>query len=181
MAGSYLERGDKSDIACALSILKEAAEVDPDATHELLEGAKAAAKKSKLPADSTPDSGKVKARVDALGEPPYLLLVGGDEGRRPHLASFEALRDEVGFDGEWIFTAAKPAQKSLAQIEETAEEGLDAILVHPRTTDDLRSRLREIAGELEIPLREVPWLGRNGIALEVLRTVDEACEACEAE
>jgi len=79
---------------------------------------------------------------------------------------------DYGFEGSWIFTGARPPQKTLEAIEDAAQES-SAILIHHRTEADLRAGIRKMAKEMEIPIREAAWIGAHGIEEEVLRTIEE--------
>ncbi len=92
---------------------------------------------------------------------------------------------DLGFEGSWIFTGARPPQKTLEQIEDSAQDS-SAILLHHRTEPEVREEVLKMAAEMEIPLREAPWIGVHGIEGEVLRTIrdcvaeDEAASESEA-
>jgi hypothetical protein len=176
-AQACLEQGDAAHVGCALGMLREAEAVDAAAVNVLLPQALAAATSAGLDVDE-PSPEACKKALDALEEdvPPHVLVVGGDEGRRPHLERFQSLAERVGFEGSWIFTGSRPPQKALEEIEEAAED-TSAIVLHHRTEPEIRDEVRKLAEELEIPLREAPWLGLRGLQDEVLRTIrDYAAE-----
>jgi len=184
-AQACLEAGDSTHIRCAVSMLEEAGRRDAAAVKAPLKDALAAAKKAGV--DLSPPSLKAcKSTLAEFEEEPLILLVGGDEGRRPHLQRFQAMGKDLGFEGSWIFTGARPPNKTLEEIEEAAQES-SAILIHHRTEAGLRAGVRKMAEEMEIPIREAAWIGAHGIADEVLRTIeecvaedDEAAEGAEA-
>ena len=168
-AQSCLESGAPADVQCALSMLKEAALRDEPAVTDLLAAAQKAAKKAKLELD-TPSAEDAKKAVAELDEEPHILLIGGDEGRRAHFDRFQSLGKSVGFEASWVFTGGRPPRKTLEEIEELAEDS-SAILLHERTESGIRTEVQKLAEELEIPVREAPWMGLHGIQDEVLRTL----------
>ncbi len=170
-AQACLESGEPVGIRCALAMLAEASARDPEAAAELLTEAQAAAKDAGIDT-AAPSLDECKKSVSELDEEPHILLVGGDEGRRPHLKNFRALADSVGFEGSWIFTGARPPQKTLHEIEDAAQDS-SAILLHHRAEPEVRDEVRKLAEELEIPLRESVWLGAHGVEVEVLRTLQD--------
>jgi hypothetical protein len=150
-------------------MLQEAHAHDPDAVKELLDDALEAAAEAGLEVDA-PSAEECKSQVSELEEQPHILLIGGDEGRRPHLERFQQLAEQVGFEGSWIFTGSRPPQKTLEEIEETAQD-TSAILLHHRTEPEVVEQVRRLAEELDIPLRESAWLGARGVEAQVLRTL----------
>jgi hypothetical protein len=156
-------------------MLTEAAQRDADVVGALLEETKAAAAELDVDLDA-PDMSECKSFIDELEEEPFILVVGGDEGRRPHLERFQSMAKDMGFEGSWIFTGARPPHKTLQEIEDTAQES-SAILLHHRAEPEVREEVRKIAAELGIPLRESVWLGAHGVEAEVLRTLGD----CAAE
>ncbi len=168
-AQACLEAGDAKHLQCAVSMLEEAAQRDADGVANLLKEAKAAAKKAKLDL-ALPSTEACKGTLAEFEEEPLILLVGGDEGRRPHLARFKTLAKDLGFEGSWIFTGARPPRKTLEEIEESAQDS-SAILMHHRTEPEVRDEVRKMAEEMEIPMREAPWIGVHGLEGEVLRTI----------
>jgi hypothetical protein len=105
-----------------------------------------------------------------------ILLVGGDEGRRPHLRRLQDLALRVGFEGEWVFTGARPPYKTLQEIGERAR-GVRAILLHHAAGPEVREEVRRLGQDLAIPVREAPWLGTAGVEAEVLRALTQAVRA----
>ncbi len=170
----HAEAGGDENLARAVGLLREVAARDADAVSGALKKAEAAAKKAGVKVD-VPDEAESSEWVKELDEPPYVLLVGGDEGRRPHLENFRNLAKRVGFSGEWIFTGSRPPAKTFAAIEDSAQTA-DAILIHHGTAPDVRAQVRKLAAEMEIPLREAPWMGVQGVQAEVLRTLTDAFE-----
>ena len=170
----HAEAGGDENLARAVGLLREAAVHDAALVADALKKAEAAAKKAGVVVD-VPDEDESSEWVKELEEPPYVLLVGGDEGRRPHLENFQNLAKRVGFSGEWIFTGSRPPAKTFAAIEDCAQTA-DAILIHHGAAPDVRAQVRKLAAEMEIPLREAPWMGATGVQAEVLRTLTDAFE-----
>ncbi len=191
-ATACLESGEPGHIQCAVSMLQEAGQRDKAAVKSLLKDALGAAKDAGIDVGS-PSTDACKATLAEFEEEPLILLVGGDEGRRPHLARFTSVAKDLGFEGSWIFTGSRPPKKTLEEIEEGAQES-SAILIHHRMEPDLRAEVRKMAEEMDIPFREAPWIGAHGVEDEVLRTIrdcvaeedgvaeeDEAAEAAESD
>lgn len=170
----HAEAGGDESLARAVGLLREAAARDPEAVADALGKAIAAAKKAGVTVDVL-DEAESSEWVKELEEPPCVLLVGGDEGRRPHLQNFQSLAKRVGFSGEWIFTGSRPPAKTFAAIEDSAQTA-DTILVHHGAAPDVRAQVRKLAAEMEIPLREAAWMGVQGVQAEVLRALTDAFE-----
>jgi len=168
-ATSCLASGDPGGIECAVNMLRAASERDADATKALLAQAEEAATKAGLDLSSLSQEEYKKTLAD-LDEEVHILLVGGDEGRKPHLAAFKDLQKRLGFEGSWVFTGSRPPRKTLEEIENQARD-TSAILLHHGTDAGLQTEVRRMAQEMEIPMRETAWMGTAGVADEVLRTV----------
>ena len=165
-ARALLERGKDGDAARARALLREAGRRDEDAVADDL------AKAEKAVGDNDPDPAgdETREQIKSFEEPVRILLIGGDEGRRPHLAAFESLAGDIGFEGSWIFTGARPPARAMQEIEDSAQD-TDAILLHPRADAELREEVLKLAEELDIPVREAPWMGAGGVEREVLCTL----------
>lgn len=168
-AENCLERGEAADVLCALNMLQEAAHRDADEVGELLERARKAAKAKGVVA--APSAENCSAKLKAIDAPVNILVVGGDEGRKPHARSFDEAARRLGLDGSWIFTGSVPPNKSLEEIDEAAEEA-SAILLHDRVDAELRAEVHKIGEDLDILVREMPWVGVRGVQEELCRTVD---------
>ena len=168
-AQACLESGETADLQCALAMLHEAALRDESAVAELFGEVEKAARKAGIDAE-TPSADEAKAAVAKLDEEPHILLIGGDEGCKPHLDRFRSVADTIGFEGSWVFTGGRPPRKTLEEIEELAEDS-SAILLHERTEPALRTEVLQLADELEIPVCEAPWMGVHGVQGQVLRTL----------
>jgi len=173
-ATACLASGEPGGIACALGMMEAAAAQDPEAAVELLAQAKEAAAVAKLETEA-PSPDEYKKTLANLDEEVHILLIGGDEGRKPHLERFQALQKRLGFEGSWVFTGSRPPRKTFEEIEDEAQE-TSAILLHHRADGAVRDQVRRLAQEMEIPLREASWLGVSGIESEVLRTVRDCLE-----
>ena len=97
-AQACLESGTPDGVRCALAMLNEASARDEGAVAELLAEARTAAGEADIEID-VPDAGACKTSIAELDEEPHILLIGGDEGRRPHLARFNKLAADLGFEG----------------------------------------------------------------------------------
>lgn len=175
-AQACLEKGEPTDLACAVSMLFEASAVDADGVKTLFEQARAKAAEAGVTEDDA-DEESTKAKVSELSEPPFILVIGGDEGRRAQLDQFQELVERVGFDGDWILTGARPPQKALEEIEEVAEDGMDAVIVHHGTATEIRNAMERLAGDLDVPVFTPGWLGRRGLERLVLQTVSDICDS----
>jgi tetratricopeptide (TPR) repeat protein len=170
-ATGALASGEPEDIASAVHMLQAAAEHDAAGVKALLTKAEKAAKKAGLDLSSV-SADEMKETLAGLDEEIHILVVGGDEGRKPHLASFQDLQKRLGFEGSWVFTGSRPPRKTIEEIEDEAQE-TSAILLHHRADPAVREEVRRMAAEMQIPLREVSWMGLPGVSDEVLRTVQE--------
>jgi hypothetical protein len=172
VARMHLETGQPERIGRAFGLLKEAAARDPVRTRAPLEEAqRAAAAVGVNCEDASPD--ECRERLANRDGRVRILLVGGDEGRRPHLEQFQDLAKRVGFDGDWIFTGARPPYKTLREIEDQARN-VNAILLHHAAGPELRQEVKRMGEDLKIPVRQASWLGTVGVQNEVLRAVREA-------
>lgn len=164
-----LERAGEGDALCALNMLTEAGRRDPDAGRDLLERARAAAAAAGLTEPSSAED--LARRLGEIDAPVNILVVGGDEGRRPHAHRFEETVRRLGLQGSWIFTGAMPPARSLEEIDGAAETA-SAILLHDRLDPDLREEVHKIGADLDVLVRELPWTGAGGVEGEVRRTLD---------
>ena len=166
-AHALLARDAEGDAARARALLREAALRNAEAVGEALAKAESAVGDT----DPDPEGDRTREQIRSFDEPVRILLIGGDEGRRPHLQAFKSLAGDIGFEGSWIFTGARPPARALQEIEEVAAE-TDAILLHPRADAELRAEVLKLAEALDIPVREAAWLGAGGVEREVLCTLD---------
>ena len=168
-AEACLDGEEEGGVECAVNMLRAAAAHDGAAVKDLLARAEEAAKEAGVELEA-PSPDETKKTLADLDEEIHILLVGGDEGRKPHLAAFRSLQKDLGFEGSWVFTGSRPPRKTLEEIEDEAQE-TSAILLHHGADAAIRAEVRRMADEMEIPLREVSWMGLDGVSSEVLRTV----------
>ena len=166
-----LERGAAGDAAKAVALARSAQAHGAAGADELLGKALESAAASGEGEGPLPSKDETRELLGELEEPLRILVVGGDEGRRPHLERFEALQKDLGFAGSWIFTSARSPQQALQEIE-SAAEAAEAMLLHPRTEPELRQAVLSMAEDLDLPVRQAAWLGADGVENEVLRTLD---------
>lgn len=183
-AEAHLASGEAAGVARAVNMLREASARDADAVKSMLEKAESSAAEAGV-ATASPNEEDGRALVEDLGEAPFILLVGGDDGRQPHRAAFKGLAQRVGFDGNWIPTGSQPPSKTMRAIKHDAKSA-DAILLHHDTHPEVKAEVERLASKWDIHLRQSPWLGVTAVPGEVLRTLEEAFpieeeEAAEAE
>lgn len=171
-ARAHLESGAPERLARAVALLKEAAAQDPDGLAEVLEQAVAAAKDAGVLEDEVPRE-EITDLLKDEEDPVRLIVVGGDKGRRPHIAKFQALASELGFEGDWILTGVRPPYKTLREIAGAAQDA-DVILLHHALGADMRREVQELGARFDVPVREASWLGVMAVEQEVLRSLREA-------
>ncbi len=171
-ARAYLEAGEADGLVRAQHMLREAALRDEEAVAEVLAEVTAAAKKKKVLLDDAPDEDACKEQLGAYEEPLQVLVVGGDDGRRPHLDSLHDVAGRMGFEGSWVFTGAATPDAALDEIEERAENA-SLILLHHRTDASVRDEVLAMAEEMELPVSESPWLGANGLQSQVVHALND--------
>jgi hypothetical protein len=172
-AKAHLESGDSARAARAVALLCEAEAHDAAAVAPLLAQAREAASRSGAAAAAHCDRDGTAKKLAARPTPVRLLVIGGDEGRRPHLERLKDLSQRLGFQGDWVFTGARPPLKTLKEIEDSAK-GAHAILLHHGAGPELRQEVRRLGQSLAIPVREATWLGTVGVEGEVLQALDAA-------
>ena len=166
-AEAHLERGREGDAACAAALARALVQRGADGAQELLAACGEAAT-AESPAPSPEEIGELLGECE---EPIRILVVGGDEGRRPHLQRFEDLQGRLGFEGDWIFTAARSPARATEEVEAALGQS-DAMLLHPGVRGDLRASLLKLAGDLDRPVHAPAWLGADLLAPEVCRTLN---------
>lgn len=167
-ARAHLESGDPARAARAAAILCEAEAHDAAAVAPLLAKARQASGEA-----ATPDADECQKKLATRGSPLRLLVIGGDEGRRPIERTLHEMGQRLGFQGHWLFTGARPPVKLLREIEPTVRSA-NAILLHHGAGPELRDEIRRLGASLSIPVREARWLGTQGVKNEVLETLSAA-------
>jgi tetratricopeptide (TPR) repeat protein len=167
----HLDSGEPARIARALAILREAQPRSPESVRPLIDAASDAASRHGVGAAEDPTPEQARDRVG--GREVRILLVGGDEGRRPHLARLRELSERIGFRGDWIFTGSQPPHKTLRDVEDGAR-GAAAIVLHHATGRELRDEIHRLGQSLRVPVREAAWLGTEGVQAEILRALRDA-------
>ncbi len=174
-AAACLARGAAGDAARAVALARSAQTRGAEGADAMLGRALTAATAAGEAEAPPPSLDETRELLGKDEEPLRLLVVGGDEGRRPHLARFEALQGDLGFRGSWIFTSARSPQQAMQDIQKVATSA-DAMLLHPRTEPELREAVLKLAASLDVPVRQAAWLGADGVESEVLRTLDRCFE-----
>ncbi len=171
-AAAHLQSQEPARVARALALLREAAGSDPAGVAPQLASAREAAARLGV-APEPCRSEDCRQKLAARATPARLLVVGGDEGRRPHLDRLKDLSQRLGFQGDWVFTGARPPLKTLKEIEDSAR-GAHAILLHHGAGPELRQEVRRLGQALAIPVREATWLGAAGVEEEVVQVLSHA-------
>jgi hypothetical protein len=117
-----------------------------------------------------PSPDAIQQKLSARGRPTRLLVIGGDEGRKPTERTLHDLGQRLGFQAIWLFVGARPALKTLRDLDPTLQQA-DAVLVHHLAGPELRDEMRRLGAGRSIPVREATWLGTRGIEAEVLQTL----------
>jgi hypothetical protein len=171
-ARAHLEANEPARVARAVGLLRDAASHDDAAVAPLLAAAREAAARvgAVLP---HADAQAARAKLAGRPAPLRLLVIGGDEGRRPHADRLREISEQLGFHGGWLFTGARPPQKVLSEIEGSAR-GADVLLLHHGAGRELRDEVRRIGSAHAIPVREATWLGTATVQDEVLEALSAA-------
>jgi hypothetical protein len=171
LAQALLSRGGSEDVRRAAAALREAVARGGERLRPLCEEAAARARAAGAPIDG-PSADEVRDRLAARESPARVLVVGGDAAQRAQADRIQDLGRRVGFEGTWIPAGARPAHKTLADVEQSAR-GASAILVLYGTGSDLRAGVTRLGTDLSVPVRELPWTGPAGIEPEVLSALRE--------
>jgi tetratricopeptide (TPR) repeat protein len=167
LARHYLASGAPGSTAMAVALLREAVSRDGDEARSTYAEAVARARAEGVAVDG-PSADEVRERIAGRGNPARIVVVGGDEARRPQVERLQDLGRRVGFEGSWILAGARPYHQTLAEVEESVKRGASTILIHHTATPDLRQGVRRIGEALSIPVREIPYVGAAGVEPEVL-------------
>ena len=116
---------------------------------------------------------ELKARIQAGGTTPKVVVVGGDEASRPHAARMEDLGRRLGFQGSLVLGGARPAQRTLADVEEQLRAGATAVVLLHTAGPELREGVRRLAADLSIPVREIPYAGAASLEPELLGALED--------
>jgi tetratricopeptide (TPR) repeat protein len=175
LARDHAASGDSRRLEKGVALLREALARDGSdevrrAYEEICDQARAAG----VDVDC-PSADAIRAKVSTRsGEAPRVIVVGGDSARAPQAHALQDLGRRVGFEGSWIPSGARPLHQTLAEVEEDARKGASAILIHHTAGSDLRASVRQLAQDLSIPVREIPYAGAAGVEPEVLTAVGSA-------
>lgn len=112
-------------------------------------------------APATADDGKhaVAALAKALGRPPRVLVVGGNERQRRHHPRLEKLASEWGFVPEWLMTNYTSPQKTVGTIADRLRSGLDLLVLLHWNRHETTEPALELAREAGVPARTVHYAG----------------------
>lgn len=171
-ARACLESGEAERLARAVSLMREAAARDGEGAAESLEEATEVARSAgALEAEVSRE--EIEDLLQGEEEPIRLVVVGGGKGHQRQVERFRALAQEMGFEGDWIFTGVKPPYKTLREIAGAAQDS-DVILLHHALGPDMRREVKSLGERHDVPVREATWLGSTGIESEVLRGLRDA-------
>ena len=168
----YLGAEDEAGLVRAQHMLREASLRDEEGVAEILDEVVKAAKKKEILLGEALDESACKERLETYEEPLQVLVVGGDDGRRPHVESLQDVAGRVGFEGSWIMTAAATPDQALDEIEECAETA-SLIMLHHRTEAGVRDEVLAMAEEMELPVTESPWMGARDLQIQVLQALND--------
>ncbi len=117
---------------------------------------------------------ELKARIQARGASPRVVVVGGDEASRPHAARMEDLGRRIGFQGSLVLGGARPAQRVLADVEEQLRAGATAVVVLHTAGPELREGVRRLAAGMSVPVTEIPYAGAVSLEPELLCALEDS-------
>ena len=138
------------EVGCAYP---ELAQDDLGAIEKLLE------LHDEVPASADDARHAVQALAKALGRPPRVLVVGGNERQRRHHPRLEKLAGEWGFAQEWLMTNYTSPQKSVGTIADRLRTGLDLLLLLHWNRHETTEPALELARQAGVPARTVHYAG----------------------
>ncbi|MFV1958094.1 MAG: hypothetical protein ACC662_01645 [Planctomycetota bacterium] len=172
LADRYLESGEGERIARALGLLGELAARDAEGTSERLAEAKEAAQAAGV-LGAAVDHEETKSLLKDEEDPVRVVVVGGEKAHQALVGRFHALADELGFEGQWVFTGVRPPYKTLREIASHVQDA-DAVLMHHAVGADMREEVKRIGEKYDVPVRQAPWLGAASLEDEVLEALSSA-------
>ncbi|MBX3464181.1 MAG: hypothetical protein KF830_13490 [Planctomycetes bacterium] len=95
----------------------------------------------------------------ALGRPPRVLVVGGNERQRRHHPRLDRLGAEWGFAAEWLMTNYTSPQKVVGAIADRLRSGLDVLLLLHWNRHETTEPALELARSAGVPARTVHYAG----------------------
>ncbi len=112
-------------------------------------------------APATADDGRraVQTLAKALGRPPRVLVVGGNERQRRHHPRLERLAAEWGFAQEWLMTNYTSPQKSVGTIADRLRTGIELLLLLHWNRHETTEPALELARQAGVSARTVHYAG----------------------
>lgn len=95
----------------------------------------------------------------ARGRRPRVLVVGGNERQRRHHPRLDALAASWGFDAEWLMTNYTSPQKTVSQIQDRLQAGVDLLLLLHWNRHETTEPALELARSAAVPARTVHYAG----------------------
>ncbi len=171
LAGRHASVGTKDALHTAVSLLREAISRGGDEARGLWEDVSSRARAAGISVDG-PEPEELKARIQARGVAPRVVVVGGDEASRPHAARMQDLGRRIGFEGSLVLGGARPAQRVLADVEEQLRAGATAVVVLHTAGPELREGVRRLAAGMSVPVTEIPYAGAVSLEPELLGALE---------
>jgi hypothetical protein len=111
------------------------------------------------PPTSDAASQAVQELARALGRPPRVLVVGGNERQRRHHPRFEELAQRWGFSGEWLMANYTSPQKVVGAIHDRLGTGLDVLVLLHWNRHETTEPALELARKNDVVARTVHYAG----------------------
>ncbi len=160
--------GQLQEVACAHP---ELAKDDLTAIEKLLE--------LNDEAPATADTGRdaVKALAKALGRPPRVLVVGGNERQRRHHPRLDKLGADWGFTGEWLMTNYTSPQKTVGTVADRLRGGLDLLVLLHWNRHEVTEPALELARQAGVPARTVHYAGFTSLQVALTEQMQRLVHA----
>ncbi len=125
------------------------------------------------------DSGRDAMKVlgKALGRPPRVLVVGGNERQRRHHPRLEKLAADWGFAAEWLMTNYTSPQKVVGTIADRLRGGVDVLLLLHWNRHETTEPALELARSAGVPARTVHYAGFTSLQVALAEQVQRLAAA----
>ncbi|MBL9088723.1 MAG: CDC27 family protein [Planctomycetia bacterium] len=165
LASHHADLGTPASLRTAISLLREAVALGGEEARGMWTDVAMRARAAGVEVDG-PSLEDVRARFEQRGGA-KVVVVGGDDASRAHGPRVEDLGRRAGFEGSLVLGGAKPAAKTLADVEALARGAAAIVLLHS-TTPELRDQVKRLAADLSVPVRELPYAGPASLEPELL-------------
>jgi hypothetical protein len=166
LASHHADLGTPASLRTAISLLREAVALGGEEARGMWTDVATRARAAGVEVDG-PSLEDVRARFEQRGGATKVVVVGGDDASRAHGPRVEDLGRRAGFEGSLVLGGAKPAAKTLADVEALARGAAAIVLLHS-TTPELRDQVKRLAADLSVPVRELPYAGPASLEPELL-------------